>query len=101
VIANGGDWGDADEARAVRDQLLRAAVRTPAMLKLSNVEKQKGAEWIAYQVVMDAALNDSFTRKGDVAKLQVLRAQVREAAMRLGPDPTKLKLTKAGFVPAP
>jgi hypothetical protein len=99
-IATGGEAADAGAIRAVRRQLLRAAAANPAVLRMSNAEKQKLAEWMAYQVVMDAVLNDAFIRQGDNAKLQDLRAKVRDAAMRLGPDPTRLKLTETGFTVA-
>jgi hypothetical protein len=100
-IVNNGSGGDAQVGRAVRDQLMRAAGNTPAMLKLTNAEKQQAAEMLAFQVVMDASMNDSFTKRGLTDKLQVLRSQLREAAMRLGPDPAKLKLTPAGFAQTP
>lgn len=50
---------------------------------------------------MEAALNHAFTWQGDATKLQSLRGSVREAAMRFGPDPTRLKLTETGFAATP
>jgi hypothetical protein len=100
-IVNHRSIGGAQAGRAVRAQLMRAAGNTPAMLKLTNAEKQQAAEMLAFQVVMDAAMSDSFTKRSLTDKLQILRAQVREAAMKLGPDPAKLQLTAAGFAPKP
>jgi hypothetical protein len=94
-IVNNASGGGAQAGRAVRDQLMRAAGNTPAMLKLTNTEKQQASEMLAFQVVMDASMCDSFTKRGLTDKLQILRSQVREAAMKLGPDPAKLKLTPA------
>ncbi|HEX3407342.1 MAG TPA: DUF6683 family protein [Caulobacteraceae bacterium] len=100
-VATGATDPGASSARAVRGQVLRAAMGNAAMLKASNDEKQRLAELMAYQVVMEATLNDAFSRQGDAAKLQSLREMTRQAAMRFAPDPTRLKLTEAGFAPAP
>jgi hypothetical protein len=100
-VATGGTDAGASSARAVRSQLLHAALDNAAMQKTSNADRQKLAEALAYQVVMETILNDAISRQGDAAKLQALRAMVREAAMHVGPDPTTLKLTEAGLVPAP
>jgi hypothetical protein len=99
-IVTGGTDAGAGSVRAVRGQLLRAAADNAALQKATNADRQRLAELMAYQVMMEAALNDAFHRQGDAEKLQALRGSVREAAMRMGPDPTRLKLTEAGFVPA-
>lgn len=100
-VATGRTDAGASSARAVRGQVLRAALGNAAMLKTSNAERQKLAELMAYQVVMESTLNDAFTHQGDAEKLQQLRGMARQAAMHFGPDPTRLKLTDAGFVQAP
>jgi hypothetical protein len=100
-IATGEDADAIPAAQAVRAQLLRRASNNAALLNMPNAQKQRAAEWIAYQVVMDAAMLNAFRRQGDTAKVQALRAQVREAAMHIGPDPARLKLTKAGLILTP
>jgi hypothetical protein len=100
-VATGGKDAGASSARAVRAQLLRAAMANAAMQKTSDADRQKLAEVLAFQVVMETTLNDAVSRQDDPAKVQSLRAMVRQAAMRFGPDPTRLKLTGAGFVRTP
>jgi hypothetical protein len=85
--------------RATHDKLLHAALNNPKLTSLSNDEKQKFAETLAYQVVLTGAAKNELIREGDTARLQQLRGQVRTAAMKLGPDPYTLKLTDQGLVP--
>jgi hypothetical protein len=85
--------------RATHDKLLQAALNNPKLTSLSNEDKQKFAETLAYQVVLTAAAKNELVREGDTARLQQLRGQVRTAAMTIGPDPYTLKLTEHGLVP--
>jgi hypothetical protein len=85
--------------RAMRDRLLQSALRSAKLTSLSNEDKQKFAESLAYQVMVTASAVGEATKTGNREALQQLRGQVRSAAMELGPDPYTLKLTDQGLVP--
>jgi hypothetical protein len=99
IVNNADASNNVQGIRATHDKLLQAALNNPNLTSLSNEEKQKFAETLAYQVVLTGAAKNELIREGDTARLQQLRGQVRTAAMKLGPDPYTLKLTDQGLVP--
>jgi hypothetical protein len=98
-VVNGMDAShDAAGIHAANAQLRAAILASPRLLALSDADKQRIAEGLAYQCVIATGVNRKLVEARDLPSLQEFRSQVRQAAMQWGADPLHLLLTDRGFV---
>ena len=84
--------------RAVRNQVARALSRSPEIMLMSDIEKQRSAETLGIVTAVTNANRQSLTIQGDQIGLLALQSAVYESLMTQGIDLKRLFVTGRGFI---
>jgi hypothetical protein len=95
-VVTGGTASPA-QIRGAHEQTRGIFLGNPLLRNLSNDERQRWAERVAYQVVLGAIARADGQRNGDQAKLAELRQSAAAMLREQGIELSQLRLTRRGF----
>lgn len=86
-----------DRWRAVRNQIARSLSRSPEIMLMSDIEKQRSSETLGIVTAVTNANRQSLTIQGDQIGLLALQSAVHESLLAQGIDLKRLFVTARGF----
>lgn len=86
-----------DRWRAVRNQIARSLSRSPEIMLMSDIEKQRSSETLGIVTAVTNANRQALTIQGDQIGLLALQSSVYESLMAQGIDLKRLFVTARGF----